>query len=103
MKIKIPRWFDQAMTWCAFHFLPPPRPIGIKIKGYAVTWTDVTVVVYCVAGATALYLWNGDWRWYPQMVFSMLLAWVLFGKDDNEKKDDDDSRGPGRHDDGGHG
>ena len=41
MKIPIPKFYDRAMDWCAFHFLPPDKPTGLRLFGYKLTWLDL--------------------------------------------------------------
>jgi hypothetical protein len=79
MKIPIPRFYDRAMDWIAVHFLPPDKPTGLRIYGYNVTWLDVSLVVYPTLGATGLYLWDGNWWWFPLTALSMAFVWIWWG------------------------
>jgi len=79
MKIRIPKSYDRVMDWCAVHFLPPPKPIGLRIKGYAVTALDVALVAYPTVAALGLWAWTGNWLWLPATAGGMAFAVVAFG------------------------
>jgi hypothetical protein len=80
MKIPIPKFYDRAMDWCAFHFLPPDKPTGLRLFGYKLTWLDLAVFLgYPLVAASALFLWTGSWFWFPAVAGSMAMAFVLWG------------------------
>jgi hypothetical protein len=79
MKIRIPRFYDRVMDWIAFHLLPPDKPTGLRLFGHAVTWLELALVAYPTVGAIALFLWSGNWLWFPAIVGSMALAVVVMG------------------------
>jgi hypothetical protein len=74
MKIPIPKQYDRVMDWIAFHILPPDKPTGLRLFGHAVTWLELALVAYPTAGATALFLWTGDWLWFPAVAACMAFA-----------------------------
>jgi len=74
VKIPIPRSYDRIMDWCALHFLPPPKPTGMRILGYSVTWLDLALFFYPAIAAGALWAWTGNWLWVPAVAFSMAFA-----------------------------
>jgi len=75
------------MDWCAIHFLPPDKPImwglaprPITIFGHDVTWLDLAVFLgYPLAAAIALFLWTGNWIWFPAVAMSMAFAFIVWG------------------------
>jgi hypothetical protein len=67
------------MNWCAFHFLPPNKPIGIKLLGHQITWLDLALVVYPMMAAVVLFLWTGEWIWFLAIAGGMVLAIVIWG------------------------
>ena len=79
MKIPIPACYDKIMDWCAVHFLPPPRPTGLRLRGYDITYTDMALVAYPAVSALALWAWTGNWRWLPAIAGTMAMAWVIWG------------------------
>jgi len=80
MKIRIPKAYDRAMDWIAFHIMPPNKPTRLKIFGYIVTWLDLSVVAYGIAIATGLSLIYGHWLfWFPATAFGLAFAWLAWG------------------------
>jgi hypothetical protein len=79
MKIPIPKSYDKIVDWCAVHFLPPNKPTRIKLLGHQITWLDLALVAYPMIAAIALFLWTGDWRWFPAIAGCMALAIVILG------------------------
>jgi len=67
------------MDWCAVHFLPPNKPIGLTVRGYRITWLDLSLAAYPAAAAIALWIWSGNWLWVPAVAGSMAFAWVCWG------------------------
>jgi hypothetical protein len=78
MRIPIPPAFDRCLDWLAQWLLPPPKPIGVKLFGYAVTWLDLYVWGLAAAGGVALSLYFGDWLWLLATAVSMVLALMMF-------------------------
>lgn len=78
MKIPIPKWYDTTMDWIAYYVMPPNKPSGLKLFGYAVTWTDVALVAYVSAMAIVLVLYTGNWLWLPAVALCMTLTWLIF-------------------------
>jgi hypothetical protein len=76
MRIPIPKSYDKIFDWIAAHTLPPPTPTGLTLFGHQIDWTDVGVCTIAVAIPTALWLWDGNWFWFPAMAFCMAIAWV---------------------------
>ena len=71
------KYYDRVMDWLANHVLPPPKPTGLVLFGYAVLWTDVGATVIAAAIPTALFLTDGNWWWFPAMALGMAFCAVL--------------------------
>jgi len=67
------------MDWIANRVMPPNKPSGLRLFGYNVTWLDLSLVGYPLAGAIALYLWSGEWLWFPAVALCMGLAILIWG------------------------
>jgi hypothetical protein len=67
------------MNWLAAHLLPPDKPTGIKFLRHQITWLDLALVIYPMIAAVALFLWTGDWIWFPAVAGGMALAFVIWG------------------------
>lgn len=67
------------MDWLARHLLPPDKPCGLRLFGYAITWLDLALIAYPTAAAIALYWWSGSWLWFPMMAGAMAFAVILWG------------------------
>jgi hypothetical protein len=84
MKIRIPYrvWvaYDRGMNWCA-SWLPPPKPIGLKIFGYEVTRLDVAVLVGGVLISIASGLWYQSWWWALIGFLTFIGSWIWLGLD----------------------
>jgi len=74
MKLRVPRQYDAVMDWVARHVLPPNRPIGLRVRGYDVTWLDLALVAYPTAAAIGLWAWTGSWLWLPAVALCMALT-----------------------------
>jgi len=74
MEIRIPRFIVLACRWTfdrlAVALMPPPRPIGLVILGYNLTWTDVGLAAWTMVLAA------GSWWWYgrPLMAAAVILT-----------------------------
>jgi len=79
MRIPIPAWYDKAMDAIATWLLPPPKPIGLRLFGNDIVWTDVALVAYPTAAALGLWWWSGNWLWLPAVAGTMALALVIWG------------------------
>jgi len=80
MKIPIPKFYDRAMDWIAFHALPPDTPTRLRIGKRVITWLDLAVAGYAALIAIALSLWDGRWwLWVPAVALCMAFAWIWLG------------------------
>ena len=77
MQIPIDR-FLKVVDWLAAWLLPPPKPIGIRLFGYAVTWLDVFVWGIAAVGGAALSLYYWHWLWFVATMASMIFAAMMF-------------------------
>jgi hypothetical protein len=66
------------MDWCATHFLPAPKPIGVKIRGYDVTRLDIATAIGGVLIAFAAVWWYGQLGWFviAVLLFGMMWLWM---------------------------
>ena len=78
MKIPIPKSYDTIMDWLAVHLLPPDKPIGLRLFAHSVTWLELALVAYPLAAAIALFLWTGDWLWFPAVAACMAFAAIAW-------------------------
>jgi len=67
------------MDWVACHVLPPDKPTGIHVRGYAVTWLDAAVFGYALAGAIGMFVWTGSWYSFPAVALCMAFAILVWG------------------------
>jgi len=79
LKIPIPKQYDQVMDWLAMHLLPPDNPCGLRLFGRDITWLDLALVAYPTVAAVALFLWSGNWWWFPMIAGGMAMAFVIWG------------------------
>jgi hypothetical protein len=64
------------MDWIAFHLLPAPKPVGLKILGYAVTRLDIAVAIGGLLIGTAAAFWYGHPVWFGISVGLFGLMWI---------------------------
>jgi hypothetical protein len=78
MRIRIPKIYDRVMDWCAVHFMPAPKLIGLNLFGHQVDRVDVAVVAYMMAIGIMVSLYYGHWWWFVASMASLALAWTMF-------------------------
>jgi hypothetical protein len=78
MRIRIPKIYDRVMNWCAVHFMPAPKPIGLNLFGHQVDRADVAVIAYMMAIGIILSLYHWHWWWVVASMASLALAWTMF-------------------------
>jgi hypothetical protein len=70
-------YYDRAMNWCA-SWLPEPKPVGLKVFGYDVTWLDIAMVIGGLLIALSAWFYYGNWLWFVKALCMFIGMWVLF-------------------------
>lgn len=65
------------MDWIACHIFPPPKPTGLKIFSYEVTWLDLTTVFYTALFGVAAALWFSNWVMFLATILLSVYAWMI--------------------------
>lgn len=83
MQIRIPapiaHAFMRVVDFLAVCLLPPPIPIGPKLKwlGRPIDLTDMGVIAWNTVAAIGLWIWTGNWLWVPGMALMLIFAGAI--------------------------
>ena len=77
--MRIPLWYDRAMEWLAMHLLPPPKPTGLKLFGYAITQLDLAMLCCGFLIALAALWWYSSIGWFFIALALFAMMWIWMG------------------------